>query len=74
MVSRPHLPLAFRSLITTMSIPLLVGVLAFVIVIAAAAGVWRARGRGTSTVQSSLMLLVLAVIAVGLVWFVLQGR
>jgi hypothetical protein len=57
-----------------MSIPLLVGLLAFVIVIAAAAGVWRARGRGANTVQSSLMLLVLAVIAVGLVWFVLQGR
>jgi hypothetical protein len=43
-------------------------------VIAAAAGVWRARGRGTPTVQSSLMLLVLAVIALGLVWFVLQGH
>jgi hypothetical protein len=51
-----------------------VGLLAFLIVIGSAAGVWRARGRGTSTLQSSIMLLLLAVAAVGLVWFVLQGR
>jgi hypothetical protein len=57
-----------------MSIPLLIGLLAFVVVIGALAGVWRARGRGASTLQSSLMLLLLAVAAVVLVWFVLQGR
>jgi accessory gene regulator protein AgrB len=57
-----------------MSIPLIVGLLAFVIVIGAAAGVWRARGRGANTTQSSVMLLLLAVVAVVLVWFVLQGR
>jgi uncharacterized membrane protein len=57
-----------------MSIPLIVGLLAFIIVIGAAAGVWRARGRGASTVQSSVMLLLLAIVAVVLVWFVLQGR
>jgi accessory gene regulator protein AgrB len=57
-----------------MSIPLIVGLLAFVIVIGAAAGVWRAQGRGANTTQSSVMLLLLAVVAVVLVWFVLQGR
>jgi hypothetical protein len=57
-----------------MSIPLIIGLLAFIIVIGAVAGVWRARGRGANTVQSSVMLLLLAVIAVVLVWFVLQGR
>jgi hypothetical protein len=56
-----------------MSIPLLIGLLAFIIVIGAAAGVWRARGRGTSTVQSSVILLVLVATAVVLVWYVL-GR
>jgi low affinity Fe/Cu permease len=57
-----------------MRVPLLVGLLAFVVIIGAVAGVWRARGRGTSTVQSSVMLLLLAVAAMVLVWFVLQGR
>jgi hypothetical protein len=57
-----------------MSIPLLIGLLAFVVVVGALAGVWRARGRGGGTLQSSLMLLLLAVVAVMLVWFVLQGR
>jgi hypothetical protein len=57
-----------------MSIPLLIGLLAFVVVIGAATGVWRARGRGANTVQSSVILLLLAVVAVGLVWFILQGR
>lgn len=53
-----------------MSIPLLFGLLVFAILIAAAAGVWRARGRGTSTVQSSLMLLLVVIAAVVLVWFI----
>jgi hypothetical protein len=57
-----------------MSIPLLIGLLAFVVVIGAATGVWRARGRGANTVQSSVLVLLLVVAAVGLVWFVLQGR
>jgi hypothetical protein len=57
-----------------MSIPLIVGLLALIIVIGAVAGVWRARGRGANTVQSSVMLLLLAVVAVVLVWFVLQRR
>jgi hypothetical protein len=57
-----------------MSVPLLVGLLAFVVIIGAVAGVWRARGRGAGTVQSSVMLLLLAVAAMVLVWFVLQGR
>ena len=57
-----------------MSVPLLVGLLAFIIVIGAAAGVWRARGRGAGTLQSSIMLLVLVVVAVVIVWYVLGGR
>jgi hypothetical protein len=57
-----------------MSIPLLIGLLVCVVVIGAAAGVWRARGRGASTVQSSLMLLLLVIAAAGLVWFILRGR
>jgi hypothetical protein len=36
--------------------------------------VWRARGRGVNTQQSSIMLLVLVVAAAVLVWFVMQGR
>jgi len=57
-----------------MSIPLLVGLLALVIIVAGAAGVWRARTRGVATQQSSIMLLFLAVAAAVLVWFVMQGR
>ncbi len=57
-----------------MSIHLTIGLLAFVIVIGALAGVWRARGRGASTLQSSIMLLLLVVVAAVLVWFILQGR
>ena len=57
-----------------MSIPLLIGILAFIIVIGAAAGVWRARGRGANTLQSSVMLLFLVIAAVVLVWFIMQGR
>jgi uncharacterized membrane protein len=57
-----------------MSIPVLIGLLALVIVVAGAAGVWRARTRGVATQQSSIMLLLLAVAAAVLVWFVMQGR
>ncbi|HET9682618.1 MAG TPA: hypothetical protein VFP15_00830 [Gemmatimonadaceae bacterium] len=57
-----------------MSIPLLVGVLVFIAVIGAVAGVWRARGRGGASVQSSLTMLVLAVIAALLVLFLFRGR
>jgi hypothetical protein len=41
-----------------MSIPVVIGLLAFVIVIGAATGVWRGRDRGTPTQQSSMILLV----------------
>ncbi len=57
-----------------MSIPLLIGLGALVIIVAGAAGVWRARGRGVNTQQSSIMLLVLVVAAAVLIWFVMQGR
>ena len=57
-----------------MSIPMLIGLGALVIIVAGAAGVWRARGRGENTQQSSIMLLLLVVVAVVLVWFVMQGR
>lgn len=56
-----------------MSTPVLIGLLVMVIIIAGAGGVWRARTRGGSTVQSSIMVLVLAVIAAVLVYFVLGG-
>ena len=56
-----------------MSIPLLIGVLVIVLIAAAAAGVWRARSRGATTVQSSIMALMLAVIAAVLVYMVLSG-
>jgi hypothetical protein len=57
-----------------MSIPMLIGLLALVVVVAGAAGVWRARTRGVATQQSSIMLLLLVVAAAVLVWFVMQGR
>jgi uncharacterized membrane protein YfcA len=56
------------------SIPLLIGLLAFIIVIGAAAGVWRARDRGANTQQSSILLLLVVVGAVLLAWFILRGR
>ena len=52
---------------------LLLRLLAFIIVIGALAGVWRARGRGASAMQSSIMLLVFAIVAVVAAWFVIQG-
>lgn len=57
-----------------MSIPLLIGLLAFVVIIGGLAGVWRARDRGAPTMQSSMMLLVLVLVSAVLIWFVLQGR
>jgi hypothetical protein len=56
-----------------MSIPLLIGLLLMVVVVVGAAGVWRARTRGATTMQSSIMALMLAVIAAVLVYFVLSG-
>jgi len=56
-----------------MSIPLLIGLLLLVVVVAGAAGVWRARTRGATAVQSSIMALMLVVIAGVLVYFVLSG-
>jgi len=56
-----------------MSVPVMVGLLALVVIVAGAAGVWRARGRSVNTQQSSLMLLLLVVVAAVLVWFVM-GR
>ena len=56
-----------------MSIPLLIGLLVLVVLVAGVAGVWRARTKGASTVQSSMMTLVLAVVAAVLVYFVLGG-
>ncbi|MGK2962534.1 MAG: hypothetical protein ACSLFK_10360 [Gemmatimonadaceae bacterium] len=57
-----------------MSITLLIGLLLMVVVVAGAAGVWRARTRGATTVQSSIMALMLVVIAGVLVYFVLSGN
>ena len=57
-----------------MSIPLLVGLLVLVVVIGTVAGLWRARGKGAATVQSSVMTLLVVLVAAALVWFVLGGR
>ena len=48
--------------------------LGIVIVIGALAGVWRARERGPQAVRQSLMVFGAAVLAIGLAWYVLQGR
>ena len=56
-----------------MSIPLLIGLLMMVVIVAGAAGLWRARTRGATTVQSSIMALMLVVIAGVLVYMVLSG-
>jgi hypothetical protein len=57
-----------------MSIPVLLGLLVLVIIVAALSGVWRARGQGPATVQSSVMLFALAVTAAVIVYFILRGR
>jgi hypothetical protein len=44
---------------------------AFIIVVAALAGVWRARGRGANAMQSSIMLLIVALAAAVAIWFLL---
>jgi len=54
-----------------MSIPLVVGLLVRAIVIAAAAGVWRARGQGQTNVQSSLMMLAVVVVVALVIYFLL---
>lgn len=50
----------------------LLPLLAFIIVIAALAGVWRARGRGAGAMQSAIMLLVVALVVALAIWFLLQ--
>jgi len=49
----------------------LLPLLAFIIVVAALTGVWRARGRGASAMQSAIMLLVVALAAALAMWFLL---
>ena len=46
--------------------------LGFIIVVAALAGVWRARGRGAPAMQASLMMLLVAIIAVLAAWYVIR--
>ena len=57
-----------------MSIPLLIGVLVFLAVVGAVAGVWRSRRAGGAGVQSSLMMLLVVVVAALLVLFLFRGR
>lgn len=61
-----------RATLTSMSIPLLIGLAVFVIVIAAVMGVWRSRGEGAPAVQSSLMLLAVVAIAALVLLYVLR--
>jgi hypothetical protein len=46
--------------------------LALMVIVAALAGVWRARDRGASAMQSSIMLLVVAIVAVIAAWLVIR--
>ena len=57
-----------------MSIPLVVGILVFLAVIGAVAGVWRSRRAGGGNVQSSLMMLLVVIVAALLVLFLFRGR
>jgi hypothetical protein len=57
-----------------MSIPLLIGILVFLAIIGAIAGVWRSRRAGGGGVQSSLMMLVVVIVAALLVLFLFRGR
>jgi hypothetical protein len=57
-----------------MSITLLIGLLVLAIVVVAAAGVWRARGQGPASVQSSLMMLAVTVAAALVVYFLIKRR
>ena len=57
-----------------MSIPLLIGLIVMAIIIAAAAGVWKAQTKGALNAQSSLILLLLVVVIGGLVFYLLRGR
>jgi hypothetical protein len=57
-----------------MSAPLLVGLLILAVVVAAAAGVWRARRTGATGVQSAVGVLVAVLAAAVLAWVALRGR
>jgi hypothetical protein len=57
-----------------MSIPLIVGILVFVAVVGAVAGVWRSRRSGAAGTQSSLMILVVVIVAALLVLFLFRGH
>lgn len=56
-----------------MSIPVVVALLVFIVVIAALTGLWRARGTSGATAQSSIMMVLVVAVAAVLVWFVLRG-
>jgi len=56
-----------------MSIPLVIGLLVMVILIAGAAGVWGARTKGTTNVQSSVMVLLLVALVAVLAYFLFSG-
>lgn len=57
-----------------MSIPLLIGILVFLAIIGAIAGVWRSRRAGGGGVQSSLMMLLVVIVAALLVLFLFRGQ
>jgi magnesium-transporting ATPase (P-type) len=48
--------------------------LAFLILIGALTGVWRARDRGPRETRMSLLVLIVAIVPIGLAWFVVRGR
>jgi uncharacterized membrane protein YeaQ/YmgE (transglycosylase-associated protein family) len=57
-----------------MSVPLIIGVLVFLAVVGAVAGVWRSRRAGAAGTQSSLMMLVVVIVAALLVLFLFRGH
>jgi hypothetical protein len=57
-----------------MSVPLIIGVLVFLAVVGAVAGVWRSRRAGAAGTQSSLMMLVVVIVATLLVLFLFRGH
>jgi hypothetical protein len=47
--------------------------LGVIVLIGALVGVWRARSRGPSGIRQSLLVFVVALMAIALAWYVVRG-
>jgi uncharacterized membrane protein YfcA len=47
--------------------------LGVIVLLGALAGVWRARTRGPRAIRQSLLIFVVALVAIGLAWYVKRG-